>query len=132
ETVKALVDGWFLTGDLARCDPSGLITITGRIKELIIRGGENIAPAEIEEVVMQIPEIEDCCAVAGPDKNLGEIPVLFVVPKPGVQFDRGTVMDICAKHLSSYKVPAAIHFIDRIPRTGSGKALRHQLTRLLE
>src|SRR5208283_905422 len=73
ETARSLVDGWFLTGDLARCDHSGLITITGRIKELIIRGGENIAPAEIEEVVLQIPGIEDCCAVAGPDKNLGEI-----------------------------------------------------------
>lgn len=132
ETAKALVDGWYLTGDLARCDPNGLITITGRIKELIIRGGENIAPAEIEEVVMQIPGIEDCSAVAGPDQNLGEIPVLFVVPKPGFQLDSATIKGICANHLSSYKVPAAIHFIDRIPRTGSGKALRHQLRKRLD
>ncbi len=132
ETAKALVDGWYLTGDLARFDPHGLITITGRLKELIIRGGENIAPAEIEEVALKFPGVADCAVVAGKHQFLGEVPVLFVVSKPGAQVDRAALKAFCGEHLSAHKVPDEIRYLDHIPRTGSGKTLRFELKKLLE
>ncbi len=132
ETAKALVDGWYLTGDLARFDPHGLITITGRLKELIIRGGENIAPAEIEEVALKFPGVADCAVVAGKHQFLGEVPVLFVVSQPGVQVDRDALKAFCGQHLSAHKVPDDIRYLDHIPRTGSGKTLRFELKKLLE
>ncbi len=132
ETAKALVDGWYLTGDLARFDPHGLITITGRLKELIIRGGENIAPAEIEEVALKFPGVADCAVVAGKHQFLGEVPVLFVVSQPGAQVDPAALKAFCGQHLSAHKVPDDIRYLDHIPRTGSGKTLRFELKKLLE
>ncbi len=132
ETAKALVDGWYLTGDLARFDPHGFITITGRLKELIIRGGENIAPAEIEEVALKFPGVADCAVVAGKHQFLGEVPVIFVVAKPGAQIDSAALKAFLGEHLSAHKVPAEIRYIDQIPRTGSGKTLRFELKKLLE
>ncbi len=75
--------GWYHTGDLARSDENGFLTITGRLKELIIRGGQNIAPAEIEEVVNTFEAVLDCAVVGIPHEHLGEVPALFVVPRPG-------------------------------------------------
>ncbi len=132
ETAKALVDGWYLTGDLAKFDPHGFITITGRLKELIIRGGENIAPAEIEEVALKFPGVADCAVVAGKHQFLGEVPVLFVVSQPDAEVDRAALKAFCGEHLSVHKVPDEIRFIDQIPRTGSGKTLRFELKKLLE
>jgi acyl-CoA synthetase (AMP-forming)/AMP-acid ligase II len=83
ETAAALRKGWYHTGDLAKSDPNGYLTITGRIKELIIRGGQNIAPAEIEEVVILHPEVIDCAVVGVPHATLGEVPYLFVVAERG-------------------------------------------------
>ena len=116
ETAKALVDGWYLTGDLARFDPNGFITITGRLKELIIRGGENIAPAEIEEVALKFPGVADCAVVAGKHQFLGEVPVLFVVSKAGVEVDGAALKTFCGEHLSAHKVPDEIRHLDQIPR----------------
>ena len=79
ETAAALRKGWYHTGDLAKSDPNGYLTITGRIKELIIRGGQNIAPAEIEEVVVRHPQVKDCAVVGVKHATLGEVPCLFVV-----------------------------------------------------
>jgi acyl-CoA synthetase (AMP-forming)/AMP-acid ligase II len=131
ETARALVDGWYLTGDLARADANGFITITGRLKEIIIRGGQNIAPAEIEEVVAQFPGVLDNAAVAGKHAALGEVPVLFVVAKPEARIEPEALRQFCLKHLSAYKVPQTVRFIDRIPRTGSGKIQRFELQKLL-
>ena len=131
ETARALVDGWYLTGDLARADANGFLTITGRLKDIIIRGGQNIAPAEIEEVVAQFPGVLDNAVVAGKHAALGEVPVLFVVPKPGARLDEAALRAFCRQHLSAYKVPDSIRVIDRIPRTGSGKIQRFELQKLL-
>ena len=79
ETAKALRNGWYHTGDLAKADANNFLTITGRLKELIIRGGQNIAPAEIEEVVNTFAPVLDCAVVGAPHEHLGEVPVLFVV-----------------------------------------------------
>lgn len=126
ETARAVRNGWYHTGDLARANANGFITITGRIKELIIRGGQNIAPAEIEEVVLGLDSVADCAVAALPDSQLGEVPGLFVVPR-GADFDPAHVLAHCRKHLSSYKVPAVVHVIAEIPRTGSGKVIRFKL-----
>lgn len=130
ETASALRKGWYHTGDLAKSDPSGYLTITGRIKELIIRGGQNIAPAEIEEVVVRHPHVKDCAVVGLKHATLGEVPCLFVVAKEN-ELDIPALMDHCRAHLSAYKIPEAIHLVGEIPRTGSGKIMRFKLVETL-
>jgi long-chain acyl-CoA synthetase len=130
ETAAALRKGWYHTGDLARSDASGYLTITGRLKELIIRGGQNIAPAEIEEVVTLHPHVLDCAVVGIKHATLGEVPCLFVVPRQ--EFDAQSMIDHCKANLSSYKIPAAVHVVSEIPRTGSGKIMRFRLIEALD
>ena len=131
ETAKALVDGWYLTGDLARADANGFLTITGRLKEIIIRGGQNIAPAEIEETAQNFPAVLDCAVVGRAHRFLGEVPVLFVVPRDEYGIDPDALRAFLGAHLSAYKVPEEIRPIPEIPRTGSGKIKRFELQKLL-
>jgi long-chain acyl-CoA synthetase len=133
ETASALRKGWYHTGDLAKSDRDDFLTITGRLKELIIRGGQNIAPAEIEEVVNTFESVVDCAVVGIPHTHLGEVPALFVVPRTGgAQIESETILEHCRTHLSSYKVPSSVHFISEIPRTGSGKIIRYKLRESLD
>jgi long-chain acyl-CoA synthetase len=131
ETRNALRDGWYHTGDLAKCDENGFITITGRLKELIIRGGQNIAPAEIEEVVNTFEAVLDCAVVGMPHEHLGEVPALFVVPRPGKTVENDALIAHCRTHLSAYKVPHSVQLIAEIPRTGSGKIIRYKLKEMM-
>lgn len=131
ETASALRKGWYHTGDLAKSDRDGFLTITGRLKELIIRGGQNIAPAEIEEVVNTIENVVDSAVVGIPHEHLGEVPALFVVARSGTDVGTKDILDHCRGHLSSYKVPLSVHFVDEIPRTGSGKIIRFKLRETL-
>ena len=132
ETEQALKNGWYYTGDLAKSDPSGFLTITGRLKELVIRGGQNIAPAEVEEAVCAHEAVLDCAVVGAPHEHLGEVPVVFVVPRPGMNVETEKLLEHCRQRLSAYKVPAAIHLVDEIPRTGSGKIIRFKLKETLK
>jgi long-chain acyl-CoA synthetase len=127
ETERALRDGWYRTGDLARSDENGFLTITGRLKELIIRGGQNIAPAEIEEVVNAFADVLDCAVVGVPHEQLGEVPALFVVPRVGCTLEIEVLLAHCRSRLSAYKVPHLVRLIAEIPRTGSGKIIRYKL-----
>ncbi|KJF70266.1 class I adenylate-forming enzyme family protein [Agrobacterium arsenijevicii] len=127
ETQKAVVDGWYHTGDLARSNENGFLTITGRLKELIIRGGQNIAPAEVEETILLHDAIMDCAVIGMPHTMLGEVPVACVVLKSTELFDEETLLRHCKERLSTYKVPDRIFLVDEIPRTGSGKILRIKL-----
>jgi acyl-CoA synthetase (AMP-forming)/AMP-acid ligase II len=127
ETRNALREGWYHTGDLAKSDENGFLTITGRLKELIIRGGQNIAPAEIEEVVNTFESVLDCAVVGIPHEQLGEVPALFVVPRPGKTVENEALIAHCRTHLSAYKVPHTVQLIAEIPRTGSGKIIRYKL-----
>src|SRR5579862_201034 len=127
ETRNALRAGWYHTGDLAKSDENGFLTITGRLKELIIRGGQNIAPAEIEEVVNTFAPVLDCAVVGMPHEHLGEVPALFVVPRPGKTIAVDALLGHCREKLSAYKVPHSVQFIAEIPRTGSGKIIRYKL-----
>ena len=122
-TAAALRDGWYRTGDLGRRVEHGHLTLTGRISELIIRGGENIHPAEIEHVLLRCPGVADAVVVGRPHDVLGEVPVAFVVPGPeGVDADR--VLAACRAELSDYKVPVEVNEIAAVPRTASGKIVR--------
>ena len=130
ETDATLRKGWYHTGDLAKSDANGFLTITGRIKELIIRGGQNIAPAEIEEVVVLHPQVIDCAVVGARHATLGEVPHLFVVAERGV-LDVESLLAHCRTGLSAYKIPEEIHIVTEIPRTGSGKIMRFRLVEVL-
>jgi long-chain acyl-CoA synthetase len=131
ETASALRKGWYHTGDLAKSDPNGYLTITGRIKELIIRGGQNIAPAEIEEVAIRHQQVLDCAVVGMPHPALGEVPHLFVVAEKNT-LDVESLLAHCRVSLSAYKMPEATHIVSEIPRTGSGKIMRFKLVEALK
>lgn len=132
ETDAALRNGWYHTGDLARFDASGYITITGRLKEVIIRGGQNISPAEIEELVSVFDGVLDCAVTGSPHQHLGEVPVVFVVQREGETVNVEALLAHCRTQLSAYKVPHAVHIVGEIPRTGSGKVMRFKLREALE
>ena len=127
ETAAALKGSGYRTGDLATCDRHGYLTITGRLKELIIRGGQNIAPAEVEEVVGAYEGVRDCAVIGVAHKQLGEVPVVCVVERAGHSVDAAGLLAHCRLHLSAYKIPARVHLVQEIPRTGSGKIMRFKL-----
>jgi long-chain acyl-CoA synthetase len=128
-TAAALVDGWYRTGDLARRDEHGYLRISGRTKELIIRGGENIYPAEVEDALLACDQVQDAAVVGIPHPRLGEEPLAFVVPRVPGSFDHEAVLAAARTRLSAFKVPVQLIEIDQIPRTGSGKVLRYTLQR---
>jgi long-chain acyl-CoA synthetase len=132
ETRSALRAGWYHTGDLAKSDLNGFITITGRLKELIIRGGQNIAPAEIEEAASTFPAVLDCAVVGIVHEHLGEVPALFVVPRHGQHLEIEGLLAHCRMRLSAYKIPQVVQTIAEIPRTGSGKIIRYKLRELIK
>ncbi|WP_316752422.1 polyketide synthase [Streptomyces herbicida] len=125
-TCDVVRDGWYRTGDLARQDAAGHLTLTGRLKELIIRGGENIHPVEIEEVLHGVPGVADAAVGGEPHDVLGEVPVAYVVPGPD-GLDAQGLFAHCREHLSYFKVPEKVYAVDRIPRTAAGKITRHLL-----
>jgi fatty-acyl-CoA synthase len=124
-------EGWLHTGDLVSMNQEGYITIEGRIKDIIIRGGENISPAEIESVLKRHPKIFDAAVVSVPDKLLGEEICAFIVTEDGNSMEPAEVRDFAAQNMAKYKVPKYIKFIPVLPATSSGKVkkavLREQI-----
>ncbi|MEU3544785.1 beta-ketoacyl synthase N-terminal-like domain-containing protein, partial [Streptomyces paromomycinus] len=130
-TEEALRGGWYRTGDLARRDEAGFHRITGRIKEVIIRGGENIHPTEVENVLRAVPGVADAAVAAAPHESLGEVPVAFLVTGavPGGPEPRPEdVFAACRQSLAATKVPEELYLVPEVPRTAaSGKVMRHRL-----
>lgn len=126
-SAEALRAGWYRTGDLAKRDVNGFLTITGRLKEVIIRGGQNISPVEVEEVIASFPAVLDCAVIGAPHEFLGEVPAAFVIPRHDHAFSPEALLAYCRQHLSSYKVPDSVRVLSAIPRTGSGKVMRFRL-----
>jgi long-chain acyl-CoA synthetase len=122
-----LDDGWLLTGDIATMDDGGFFTIVDRKKDLIIVGGFNIYPTEVEAVICAHEAVADCCVVGLPDRYRGETVKAFVVPRPGGSLDESDVLEHCATRLSAYKVPKFVELRADLPRTAMGKALRRLL-----
>jgi len=114
-------DGWLRTGDLAVMDEEGYVTITGRIKEMIIRGGENIYPKEIEEVVRRIPAVSDVAVYGVPSSRYGEEVAAAVKIRSGCNLSEGEVRRFCEANLARFKVPRYLKFVDQFPQTASGK-----------
>jgi len=130
-TESSLRDGWFFTGDLGRKDEDGYIFITGRSKELIIRGGENIAPREIDDVLYKHEAILEAAAVGVDDENYGQEVVACVVLRDGYECGEDELKAFCEKGVGSYKSPKIIYFMDDLPKGPSGKILRLQLPALI-
>jgi fatty-acyl-CoA synthase len=114
-------DGWLHTGDLASMDEHGYCSIRGRLRDLIIRGGENIYPREIEDLLIAHPDIAEAAVVGIPDDKWGEVVGAFIRPFAGVQPDVEALERYCREHLVSYKTPRHWRFVDAFPQTPSGK-----------
>jgi acyl-CoA synthetase (AMP-forming)/AMP-acid ligase II len=123
--------GWFFTGDLGKKDEDGYIFITGRSKELIIRGGENIAPREIDDVLYKHEAILEAAAVGVDDENYGQEVVACVVLRAGYACGEDELKTFCEAGVGKYKAPKIIYFFDDLPKGPSGKILRLKLPELI-
>jgi long-chain acyl-CoA synthetase len=126
DVVPPTIDGWWLTGDIAVMDAEGWFSIVDRKKDLIIAGGFNISPTEVEQVILAVPGVTDCCVAGVPDRYRGETVKAYVVA-PGGSVTEDEVKAACAAALSAYKVPRLVELRDELPHTAVGKALRRLL-----
>lgn len=132
EETKKVIDreGWLHSGDLGTCDENGYYRITGRIKDMIIRGGENIYPREIEEFLIAMPGIKDAQVVGIPDKKYGEIVGAFVILEKGADLTEDDIRDYAISKIARYKVPKHIFLVNEFPLTASGKIQKYKLREL--
>jgi long-chain acyl-CoA synthetase len=127
ETKETLRNGWLYTGDIAYMDEEGYFFIVDRKKDLIISGGYNIYPREIEEVLYEHPKIADAAVIGVPHKTRGEIVKAYIVPKDKETLDKKEIIAFCRKKLANYKVPKKIEIRDELPKTVVGKILKRNL-----
>lgn len=127
ETRHALKEGWLYTGDLAKQDEDGYFYIVGRKKEMIINGGFNVYPQEIENILYEHPDIQECAVVGIPDSKIGEIVKAYLVAREGKTIDLDEVKGFCYRNLTPYKVPKEFEVIDELPRNTVGKILKRVL-----
>jgi long-chain acyl-CoA synthetase len=127
ETGAVLVDGWFRTGDIARIDAEGYVTIVGRVRERIKRGGYSIFPAEVETVLLSHPAVAEAAVVAMPDPALGEEVAAFVALRAGAEADADTLIAWCRERLAAFKYPRRVTLVDALPRSATGKILKAKL-----
>jgi fatty-acyl-CoA synthase len=120
-------DGWLRTGDIGVADEDGYIAIRDRTKDLIISGGENVYPAEVEEVLYQHPAVAECAVVGVPDDRWGEVGVAVVVLRDGARADADELLSFLTGCIARFKVPKSVAFTDSLPRTASGKVLTSEL-----
>ncbi|WP_219413074.1 long-chain-fatty-acid--CoA ligase [Pseudonocardia nigra] len=120
-------DGWLRSGDGGHIDADGYVYVTDRIKDMIISGGENIYPAEIERVLAEHPAVGDVAVIGVPDERWGEVPKAIVVPAAGGEFDVAALLTYCAQHLASFKCPKSVDVLDELPRNPTGKVLKKEL-----
>lgn len=126
-SAQTFVDGWCRTGDLARITSDGYLYIVDRIKDMIVSGGENIYPAEIENVLAEHPAIVECAVIGVPDAKYDETPCAVIVRETGQDLVEDDVIAYCRAHLAGYKRPRHVVFVDALPRNASGKILKRQL-----
>ncbi len=126
-TENALNDGWYRSGDLGMKDAEGFIYVVDRLKDMIISGGENIYPAELEAVISRHAGVADVAVVGVPDDKWGEIPRAYVVKKEGAVLAENDIIEVCRQNLAGYKCVKEVFFIDALPRNASGKVLKTSL-----
>jgi len=127
ETESVFVNGWFRTGDLGKKDKDGYYCITDRLKHIIISGGENISPKEIESVINQHPQVLESCIVGISDEKWGEKAVAAVVLKPGATLTTKEIQHHCKKHLLDWKCPKEVFFLKELPRNRMGKVMKEEV-----
>ncbi|MBD3307320.1 AMP-binding protein [candidate division KSB3 bacterium] len=128
--LKETRNRWFYTGDLGYMDEDGFVYIADRKKDMIIVGGENVYPKEVENVLTQYPGIQDAGVIGIEDPIRGEVPKAYIVPKLGASIDEKDVLAFCRKHLAQFKIPRSIEIIDEIPKNVTGKILKRVLRRI--
>ncbi len=135
-TAECVIDGWMHSGDLAELDGEGFCTIVGRVKDMIIRGGENIYPREIEEFLIRHPKVSDVQVFGIPDERLGELVCAWVIARPGECLDDGELRSFCEGQIAHFKVPKHIRIVDGLPMTITGKpqkfVMRERMMAMLE
>ena len=127
ETAEAFHEGWFRTGDLVRIDPDGWAYIVDRVKDMIISGGENVYPVEVEAAIAELEDVASCAVVGVPDERWGEVGMAFIVARDGVDLSADAVRAHLDGRLARYKIPKTIEFVKDLPRNASGKLLRRPL-----
>ena len=127
ETRAAFWGDWFRSGDIGYVDPSGYLFIVDRIKDLIITGGENVYPREVEEILFTLPGVEECAVIGLPDKEWGEKVTAIIVPGRGCTVDIASLKASLKKKLSAYKVPKEFRIVDTLPKSSAGKILKRTL-----
>jgi len=126
-TEETLRGGWLHSGDLASMDEDGYLYLAGRKKDMIIRGGENIYPVEIENVLHGHPKVLESAVIGVPDEYWGEIVKAVIVLKPGQQADADEIIDYCREKMASYKKPAIVEFVETLPKNAMQKVLKNVL-----
>lgn len=126
-TQAALVDGWVTVGDIAVRDDAGFVTITDRKKDMIVTGGINVYPREIETIVESLPEVLECAVVGQPDQEWGESIHAYAVLSPDATLEADDIAKLCRSKLAAYKVPKRVSFLDALPRNATGKLLKKEL-----
>ena len=129
ETEAVFASGWFRTGDLGRKDKEGYYYITDRLKHIIISGGENISPKEIESVINQHQKVAESCVVGIPDEKWGERVVATVVLKPGAALNEKEMREYCKTHLLDWKCPKEVFFLEELPRNRMGKVMKEEVVK---
>jgi O-succinylbenzoic acid--CoA ligase len=126
-TAHAFRGGWFHTGDLGYCDEEGFLYVLDRRDDLIVSGGENVYPAEVETVLLAHPAVEEAGVTGMADERWGQVPVAFVKARQDAALTQADLKAFCYARLARYKVPAHIHFVDSLPRNAAGKLVRQKL-----
>ncbi|MCE5296820.1 MAG: AMP-binding protein, partial [Euryarchaeota archaeon] len=128
ETAKAIdKDGWLHSGDIGMRDKDGYFSVTGRLKDMIIRGGENIYPKEVEDFIYHIEGVQDVQVVGVPSKKYGEQCAAFVILKQGAKLTEEDIQDNCRGKIAWYKIPKYVAFVSEFPLTASGKIMKFKL-----
>ena len=131
-TRESFHDGWLKTGDLAKFDEDGFVFIVDREKDMYISGGENVYPAEVENILYQLDEIAELAVIGVPDKKWGETGKLFVVLKKNKELPEEKIITHCINNLAKFKIPSEIVYVSELPRNATGKVLKRTLKEITE
>jgi fatty-acyl-CoA synthase len=126
-TAEVLVDGWYHTGDAGSLDAEGFLFIRDRYKDMIISGGENVYPAEVESALLELPGIDEAAVIGVPDERWGEAGLAFVVLSPGEPADPEALRAALRERLAAFKVPRHVRFVAALPKTATGKIRKQDL-----
>ena len=130
DTLAAMEGGWFHTGDLATMDDDRYVLIVDRKKDIIVSGGENISSLEVEKVLVAHPAVYEAVVIPVPHEKWGEVPKALIVRKPGAEVSEPDLVAFCRARLAHYKCPQSVEFLERFPKTGTGKILKRELRKL--